>query len=406
MVVNYAIIGANFGDEGKGLIVDHLAALDPKSLVVRYCGGSQAGHTVTTPDGRRHVFHHFGSGTLAGADTYLSRFMIVNPITFVRERKELASKIDGRLPSMFLDGQASVTTPYDMLINRGLERHRKAEKHGSCGLGINETVVRSAHEDYRLTVADIGSPLTVKDQLRRIRNEWLPERLRQLGMGTLPNKEAFWAASDHVFANFLIDCESMLTDPIVRRADTFYVEKRPVIFEGAQGLWLDEDSGYFPHVTRARTGLHNVRLLMREMGIKEVEPIYVTRAYFTRHGVGPLPGELKGPPYQDIVDPTNHWNEHQDSPRFALFDVDHFVQGIERDRDFLPTADIRVAVTCLDQVGGTVRYMRKGVEGKAEPDAFAGMVSRAVRAGPGFLVSGPTRNDVHDMAAAMRRGAE
>ena len=63
------VIGANFGDEGKGLMTDYFASKSNKSLVVRFNGGGQAGHTVTTKDGRRHVFHHFGSGIFAGADT-------------------------------------------------------------------------------------------------------------------------------------------------------------------------------------------------------------------------------------------------------------------------------------------------------------------------------------------------
>src|SRR5262245_50739362 len=65
-----AVIGANFGDEGKGLLTDYLAAKDPAGTVVIRCnGGAQAGHTVVTPAGRRHVFHHLGSGSLAGAST-------------------------------------------------------------------------------------------------------------------------------------------------------------------------------------------------------------------------------------------------------------------------------------------------------------------------------------------------
>ena len=67
----YAVIGANYGDEGKGLITDYLCRQVENPLVIRFNGGAQAGHTVTTPEGIRHIFSHFGSGTLAGA-SYLS----------------------------------------------------------------------------------------------------------------------------------------------------------------------------------------------------------------------------------------------------------------------------------------------------------------------------------------------
>lgn len=75
-----AVIGAGFGDEGKGLMTDYCCQRPKYTTVVRFNGGAQAGHTVVTPDGRRHVFSHFGSGTLRGAATFLSRFFICNPI--------------------------------------------------------------------------------------------------------------------------------------------------------------------------------------------------------------------------------------------------------------------------------------------------------------------------------------
>src|SRR5262249_552775 len=84
-----AVIGANFGDEGKGLAVDAIVALDPDAAVIRFNGGAQAGHTVVAEDGRRHVFSHFGAGTLRGAATFLSRFFVVQPSIFAREPSNL-----------------------------------------------------------------------------------------------------------------------------------------------------------------------------------------------------------------------------------------------------------------------------------------------------------------------------
>jgi adenylosuccinate synthase len=79
----FAVIGAFFGDEGKGLMTDYLAnKLGKNTLVIRYNGGAQAGHTVATTCGRRHVFKHFGSGCFLEAPSYLSEFFICNPILF------------------------------------------------------------------------------------------------------------------------------------------------------------------------------------------------------------------------------------------------------------------------------------------------------------------------------------
>ena len=83
------VIGANFGDEGKGLMTDYFChkALQKQEncVVVLSNGGAQRGHTVTDLDGTQHVFHHFGSGTIAGADTYCISDYILNPMTFVKE---------------------------------------------------------------------------------------------------------------------------------------------------------------------------------------------------------------------------------------------------------------------------------------------------------------------------------
>ena len=72
------VIGANFGDEGKGLMTDFLS--EPEGVVVRFNGGAQAGHTVTEPGGTRHVFHHYGAGAFKGASTFLSRHFVSNPL--------------------------------------------------------------------------------------------------------------------------------------------------------------------------------------------------------------------------------------------------------------------------------------------------------------------------------------
>ncbi|HQA27479.1 MAG TPA: adenylosuccinate synthetase, partial [Candidatus Competibacteraceae bacterium] len=81
-----AVIGAHFGDEGKGRVIDHYAAAaGTDGLVVRFNGGAQAGHTVVAPDGRRHVFSHVGSGAFAGAAAFLSRFFVAHPILFLKE---------------------------------------------------------------------------------------------------------------------------------------------------------------------------------------------------------------------------------------------------------------------------------------------------------------------------------
>ncbi|GAF82360.1 unnamed protein product, partial [marine sediment metagenome] len=132
------VIGATFGDEGKGLITHHLASRHGRdSIVVRFNGGAQAGHTVVTKNSKRHVFRHVGSGTFAGAATFLSQFFISNPILFLEELKELKNlKLK---PKVYIDPESPITTPYDMMINQMAEEFRGNQRHGSCGVGFAET---------------------------------------------------------------------------------------------------------------------------------------------------------------------------------------------------------------------------------------------------------------------------
>src|SRR6266700_4872017 len=102
------ILGSNYGDEGKGRVVDYLST--PNTAVIRFNGGAQAGHTVVTPEDKRHVFHHVGSGALASSRTYLAKHFVLNPILFWHEYPELC-KLAGYAPLVAADTRCAVTTP-------------------------------------------------------------------------------------------------------------------------------------------------------------------------------------------------------------------------------------------------------------------------------------------------------
>lgn len=365
------VIGSAFGDEGKGLITDVLAARHPEdTLVVRFNGGAQARHTVVTPEGDRHVFSHFGSGTLSGAATFLSRFFIVNPIQFHPERERLLKL--GVSPQVFIDPRALVTTPYDIFVNMALEQLRGCARHGSCGVGFGETVGRSEDRTFALTVADL-TRAQAQQKVRTIRDQWLPKRVAELGLH-LTAEERATLLSETLVRGFMDDAARMLESctlagqQILRLADH-------VVFEGAQGLLLDQAMGCFPYVTRSHTGLHNVARLIESTDISRLDVHYVLRPYLTRHGAGPLPGELDQPPYPGIVDETNIPNVWQGSLRFALQDIDLLRASVARDLSHarLPgqvQVKKTVAVTCLDQITDEVRFLEGGTESRATPESF------------------------------------
>ena len=257
------VIGAQFGDEGKGRLVDYYAALDNNRLVVRFNGGAQAGHTVITPDGRRQVFSHVGSGAFAGAATLLSRFFVANPILFLKEQAVLAGL--GVTPTVLIDPASPATTPYDMLINQIIERERGTGRHGSCGIGFGETLERNLRPDYALTVGELTQG-GLADRLNAIRRDYAPGRLAQLGFGEIHGREKARFESDAILERYIDDVQRFLQAVTVTAADTA-IRGRSLIFEGAQGLLLDQERGFFPYVTRSHTGLRNVLTLAREWGL-------------------------------------------------------------------------------------------------------------------------------------------
>jgi adenylosuccinate synthase len=355
----HAVIGANFGDEGKGLATDSLAAdlmrrgFDP--LVVRSNGGAQAGHTVET-QGRRHVFHHVGSGAFTGARTHLSRFFVAHPMLLLRELEELRPLLPGG-PEITIDPRAQVTTPWDVFLNQAREAARGAGRHGSCGVGFGETLKRAAG-GFGLTVGDLTRP-DLRDRLNWVRDGWALRRLEEPGVHEHPyvtgNMGLLW--SDAVLDRFLEDVRAFL-GAVSTRPDA-EIGSETLLFEGAQGLMLDQDLGVMPHLTPSNTGLRNMIVIAEEAGIGEIRPLYMTRSYMTRHGAGPLLHEADRLPWADIIDPTNRPNPWQGHLRVAPLDLDETARFIRRDLEFAEGAEVMVSpavgVSCLDQVPGSVR---------------------------------------------------
>lgn len=376
------VIGAQFGDEGKGRLIDYYAAqVGPEGLVIRFNGGAQAGHTVVTSAGVRHVFSHVGSGAFVGAATFLSRFFVSNPILFLREIEILAGK--GVKPTVYVDPQSPVTTPYDMMLNQIIERERGAGRHGSCGLGFGETIERNLTPDYAVTVADLADQSQLADKLDAIRRDYAPVRLARLGFADAVSHHAHLLLSDSILERFIEDARRFLQ--LTTMADIGRsTAGRALLFEGAQGLLLDQDRGFFPHVTRSNTGLRNVLTLAQELALSQLDVTYVTRPYATRHGAGPLPHELPEKPYPGIIDTTNIPNDWQGVLRFGWLDLDVLRQAIAGDlaeaahrQGFVIKP--RLAVTCVDQVGDEkIMYGQDKVLRHARLSGFITALTKAV----------------------------
>lgn len=303
-----AVIGANFGDEGKGSFVDYLANKGGE-VVVRFNGGCQAGHTVVAPGNLlSHVFSHFGSGSLAGLPTFFSQHTIVNPVLFIKEYAELCGKVPW--PSVYIHPDARVTTPWDMNANQDKESERLV-RHGSCGVGIFETVKRSW-----------SLPLLMKDLF----DDSFIDKLDSI--------MAFHRCAD-------IEENAAIKEKFIKDAQWFAGTVRPatisdfssedIIFEGAQGLLLCQSNmDMYPHLTPSRCGMHNVRELCYEGNIVLNDTYYVTRTYMTRHGDGPMENEYTKKRFADSTNQSNPW---QGKLRFGPMDWEALMRRIHADSD-------------------------------------------------------------------------
>lgn len=324
--MNKAVIGLGYGDEGKGQVTDYLASSPHYPLVVRYCGGHQAGHTVIA-NGVRHVFSNFGSGTIRYASTYWMRHCTVSPVGVFNEFQELTRK--GLTPLLYIDKDCPIVTPYDKTVNR---TNDKMLSNGTCGLGFGTTLQREENF-YHLQYLDLFNPFIFKMKLEAIKTYY--------GYSGCPQTDTI--------TEFLKCCEFMVEN--IPCVDETKMENVDLLFEGAQGLMLDQDIGFFPHVTRSNTGSKRIR---------QYDPKYylVTRAYQTRHGAGPMSNENLPHNIKKNPDETNVFNEWQRDFRIALLDVDMLEYAIKKDN--LEYSKPFLCITCLEHVRNDYRFTRHG----------------------------------------------
>lgn len=406
------IIGANFGDEGKGHITNYVCSQSKNPIVIRFNSGSQAGHTVVNEDRTRHVFGHFGSGTFLDTPTFLSRYFAVNPLTFLKEKSELEGKNIN--PVVYVDDECVITTIYDMLINQVAETTRGDNRHGSCGLGFNETLVRNRDEKYSLKIKDIithdnneiiCNMTYLKDIVIKIRKEYVPKRLRDLNITSIPEDFIPILNSDALIDNFLNDMNEFIKSIKIKKFTQIVNDFDTLVFEGAQGLMLHQNYKYFPHVTPSNTGIENViELLCDEFKDEEIrknidiEVIYITRSYLTRHGAGPMPGELKGKPYERIQDLTNIPNEYQGTLRFGLLNLDLLKENIEADFNKSLNSQFKIrkslAITCLDQIDDKALFIKNERKVSAEVEQFIKEISQTIKADKYYLSYGDRKKDI------------
>lgn len=368
----HIIVDLGFGDAGKGLLTDFLARRLEAGLVVRYNGGAQAGHNVIAPDGRHHTFSQFGSGTfIPHVRTYLSRQVVIDPLALLAEGDMLEGQgVRDAFSRLQVSQEALVVTPFQRAANRVRELARRADRHGSCGIGIGEAVEDAlANPETRLSAGDLDRPTLLRQKLRASRDtkraqisafckdhSFEPSHAREFEVFENEALIDRWIASIARIGELGLVASDSTLEGWLRTSDN-------VIFEGAQGVLLDAEAGFHPYTTWSRcTTANAVELIRQIIPNADIFRIGVLRAYAVRHGPGPLPSETDE--LAAFVSDHNQPNDWQGAVRYGWFDavLARYALGVTGGVDTL-------AITHLDLLPrlGTWKYC-SGYQGLDRPD--------------------------------------
>ncbi|MEM3555393.1 MAG: adenylosuccinate synthase [Candidatus Micrarchaeia archaeon] len=274
------IVGTQWGDEGKGKVVDYYA--DKADVVVRFSGGNNAGHTVVV-HGKKYAFHLMPSGALRGKLLIIGNGVVVDPKTLLEEIEMLRK--DGIKPKLLISERAHVIFPYHRILDE-LEEHFKGEmKAGTTKRGIGPCYEDKAGR-FGLRMCDIVDKKTLSNKLEKLLK--LKEKQIELYGG------ASSFAKEQLLEEYSFYGEKLKeyvcdTNIVINKAID---SKKNILFEGTQGTMLDIDHGVYPFGTSCNVtaGAACTGAGVSPMKINSV--IGVVKAYVSRVGEGPLPTEL------------------------------------------------------------------------------------------------------------------
>ncbi|MFP4170806.1 MAG: adenylosuccinate synthase [Methanomassiliicoccales archaeon] len=279
-----AVLGTQWGDEGKGKLTDFLA--EDADMVVRFQGGTNAGHTIGIGD---EVFklHLLPSGILRPGTTAVIGNGVVVDLEEMGEEIEQVEGSGRSVEGLRISDRANVILPYHRILDGAEEKYRGKKGVGTTGRGIGPCYSDKMSR-HGIRMCDLRDPQTVREKVGMV----LPMKERMvdiLGGSDLPGEEELVSALlDHGerYGRFITDTSVLINQAIE--------EGKKVLFEGAQGTMLDIDHGTFPYVTSSNTvsGAICTGAGVPPSSIGDV--IGVVKAYTTRVGSGPFPSELHG----------------------------------------------------------------------------------------------------------------
>jgi len=282
-VTNVVIVGTQWGDEGKGKIVDLLAEI--ADVVVRFQGGNNAGHTMVVK-GEQFIFHLLPSGILQGKICAIGNGVVVDPEVLLEEIDRLSNRnIDIDPQKFFISERAHLIMPYHKAVDAARENFKGNKKIGTTGRGIGP-----AYEDKAtrrgIRFVDLLDPEVFVEKVNTILDEKNFYLKNYLSYETLDAESIIQPYREYAdrLAPYVTNISVVLSQAIK--------SGQQILFEGAQGTHLDIDHGTYPYVTSSNTLAGNA-CCGAGVGPKQIdEVIGIVKAYTTRVGKGPFPSEL------------------------------------------------------------------------------------------------------------------
>jgi adenylosuccinate synthase len=395
----FAVVGQGYGDEGKGACVHWLAYRCRAHTVVR-TGGPQAFHRVVTASGAEQVFSQFGSATLRGVRTHLSRNMVIDPDAILNEGQALQYEqgIRNVFDYLSIHEGAPVITPYHGIANRVRELARGPDRHGTVGMGVGETLTDAVTPGVPAIRAADLTGRQLEEKLEAIRER----KLGQLREVVESSPHLTGAAAEQVRREMqaLADPETVkwalerfrLMAARVRIVDTTFLAEEilgrggTVVFEGSQGVLLDPECGSPPFTTQVRTTPVATTSLLEECGFGgELIVLGAIRAYHTRHGAGPFVSEC--PDLTRLLpDPYNGDHPWQGHFRVGPLDVVALRHAVELSGGSRVLRGL--VVSCVDRIHrlGSWRYCDSYTTAAGKTiERLAGLLASDRKAAAGLL---------------------
>lgn len=363
----HVVIGANFGDEGKGTVAAGLAAYkdSKKVLYVLNNGGAQRGHTINL-NGDLVTNKHFGSGTIFGCDTYFAENFLLDPIQFKNENDLNINYTSDKTITFYRHSDCKWVTPFDIMANQSDSIIEG--KQNTCGMGIWRTITR--YEDFYngrpLNMSfDSFMLLDYSDKIQYLKSIAKYYKYTSMISG---NYKVFFddpIVMDNLINHFIADCIYMYqnTVPIKNTPEHEFIKYgyETVIFENGQGLGIQDTGSNISSTTPSFTGLRALPASMKFLYNKDdidFNVHYVTRTYETRHGEDDYFKSIEKKSMSSYIkdDTNNHYNQWQGEFKYHPLNVMAMNGRIYEDLKFIPKelenkVNIILDITHCDEIG-------------------------------------------------------